>query len=59
MIYGNYFSQSNKTIVTLAMVETEEALSNVAEIVATPGLTALYRPERPFDLARSRPAGPY
>lgn len=43
MIYGaDYHNQSNKTIVTLAMVETEEALSNVAEIAATPGLTGLY-----------------
>jgi len=43
MIYGaDYHNQSNKTIVTLAMIETEEALANVAEIAATPGLTGLY-----------------
>ncbi|MEO9901024.1 aldolase/citrate lyase family protein [Nisaea sp.] len=43
IVYGSdYHNQSNKTIVTLAMIETEEALANVAEIAATPGLTGLY-----------------
>lgn len=52
MIYGsNYHDQANKTVVTLAMIETEEALTNVAEIAATPGLTGLYI--GPSDLAIS------
>lgn len=43
MVYGSdYHNQSNKTIVTLAMIETEEALAKVDEISATPGLTGLY-----------------
>lgn len=41
--YGaDYHVKSNKTIVTLAMIETKEALSNVKEIAKTPGLTGLY-----------------
>ena len=43
MIYGSdYHNQANKTVVTLAMIETEEALAKVDEISTTPGLTGLY-----------------
>ncbi|WP_420404699.1 HpcH/HpaI aldolase family protein [Nisaea sp.] len=52
MIYGkDYHTRANKTVATLAMIETEEALANVDEIAATPGLTGLYI--GPSDLAIS------
>jgi 4-hydroxy-2-oxoheptanedioate aldolase len=35
-------AQANDEIVALAMIETKEALANVEEIAATPGLDALY-----------------
>lgn len=41
--YGaDYHFKANKTIVKLAMIETMEALANVDEVAATPGLTGLY-----------------
>lgn len=39
---GDYVSQANDKIITLAMVETKQALENVEEIAATPGLTGIY-----------------
>lgn len=39
---ADYAGRANENVITLAMVETEEALSNVAAIVATPGLTGVY-----------------
>lgn len=40
ILYGgpDYMSQANNTILTLAMVETAEALENLQDICATPGL---------------------
>ena len=39
---AGYVQQANETIVTMAMIETEEALNNVEEIVSVPGLDAIY-----------------
>ena len=38
----DYFSNANQTVLTLAMIETREALQNVDDIAATPGLNGLY-----------------
>lgn len=43
IVYGaDYHARANDTMVIFAMIETEEALANVDEIAATPGLTGLY-----------------
>jgi 4-hydroxy-2-oxoheptanedioate aldolase len=43
MAYGaDYASKANDTVITLAMVETTEALGNLDDIVSTPGLTGVY-----------------
>ena len=52
LAYGaDYVSKANDTVVTLAMVETAEALENVEAIAQTPGLTGVYI--GPSDLALS------
>ena len=52
LAYGSdYVSRANDTVVTLAMVETVEALENVDAIARTPGLTGIYI--GPSDLALS------
>ena len=52
LAYGaDYVSRANDTVVTLAMVETAEALENVEAITTTPGLTGVYI--GPSDLALS------
>ena len=35
-------AQANKTILTFAMIETRQAMENLEEILATPGLDAVY-----------------
>ena len=43
MVHGNeYHAEANQKIVSLAMVETEEALENVDDIASTEGLTGIY-----------------
>lgn len=37
-----YMASANETLVALAMIETAEAVSNVDEIVATPGIDGVY-----------------
>ncbi len=51
--YGgpDYFHKANETILTLAMIETREALENVDAIMSTPGLDGIY--VGPNDLAIS------
>ena len=51
--YGgpDYFHKANETILTLAMIETREALENVDSIMSTPGLDGIY--VGPNDLAIS------
>jgi 4-hydroxy-2-oxoheptanedioate aldolase len=44
-----YADRSNDTVLTFAMVETEQALNNLEEIVSTPGLDGVY--VGPADLA--------
>jgi 4-hydroxy-2-oxoheptanedioate aldolase len=39
---ADYALHANDTVLTIAMVETRTALDNVEEIVATPGLDAIY-----------------
>jgi 4-hydroxy-2-oxoheptanedioate aldolase len=52
MLFGpDYIQRANDHVVTLAMIETREALGNVEAIAATPGLTGLYI--GPSDLAQS------
>jgi 4-hydroxy-2-oxoheptanedioate aldolase len=52
MIYGSsYIQGANDVVVTLAMIETSEALDNVEAIARTPGLGGLYI--GPSDLAQS------
>lgn len=53
LLYGgsDYAEAANRTVLTLAMVETVEALRNLDEILAVPGLDAIY--VGPSDLAIS------
>jgi 4-hydroxy-2-oxoheptanedioate aldolase len=52
MIYGpSYIQDANEVVITLAMIETREALDNVEAIARTSGLTGLYI--GPSDLAQS------
>ena len=39
---GSYHEEANNKIISLAMVETEEALDNVDDIASTEGLTGIY-----------------
>lgn len=48
---SGYADEANDEILTFAMIETAEALANVSEIVATPGLNAVY--VGPSDLSLS------
>ena len=48
---GGYVAKASDTVVTLAMVETAEALENVEAMTQTPGLTGVYI--GPSDLALS------
>ncbi len=43
-LYGgaDYVEHANETVLTLAMIETRKALENLEEIVAVPGLDAVY-----------------
>lgn len=52
-VYGgdDYQTQANKTIITMAMIETAEALENVEAIVSVSGLDAIY--VGPADLSLS------
>lgn len=43
LIYGNnYYNIANKNIVTLAMIETKEAVDNIDAILSVPNLTGVY-----------------
>ncbi|MCB0131022.1 MAG: 2,4-dihydroxyhept-2-ene-1,7-dioic acid aldolase [Caldilineaceae bacterium] len=39
---NDYFTHANDTVVTMAMIETAEAVENLEEILAVPGLDAIY-----------------
>jgi 4-hydroxy-2-oxoheptanedioate aldolase len=53
LLYGgpDYPDHANDTIITMAMIETSEAMDNLDEIMSTPGLDAIY--VGPSDLAIS------
>ena len=52
MVHGpSYIQEANDAVVTLAMIETAQALENVEAIARTPGLSALYI--GPSDLSQS------
>lgn len=53
LLYGgpDYFARANETVLVFAMIESATALANLEEIVATPGLDAVY--VGPNDLALS------
>lgn len=53
LLYGgeDYLEKANETIVTMAMIETDEAVSNIDSILSTPGLDAIY--VGPADLSLS------
>ena len=43
LIYGSdYFENANSNIISLAMIETKEAVDNIDEILSVPGLTGVY-----------------
>ena len=43
LIYGlDYYEKANDNIVSLAMIETKEAVDNIDEIVSVPNLTGVY-----------------
>ena len=58
MLYAgaDYVAHANETIVTVAQIETREAIDNIDAIAATPGLDALYI--GPVDLGLSYGLGP-
>ncbi|MFE3838762.1 HpcH/HpaI aldolase family protein [Pseudogemmobacter sonorensis] len=52
-LYGgsDYFANANKTVITMPMIEHKEGVANLDEILATPGLDAIF--VGPSDLAVS------
>ena len=43
VVYGSdYYQHANKNIVSLAMIETKEAVENLDSILSVPGLTGIY-----------------
>jgi 4-hydroxy-2-oxoheptanedioate aldolase len=51
-----YAAAANETVVTMAMIETRQAVEQIDEIVSTPGLDAIYI--GPSDLGQSLGFGP-
>jgi 4-hydroxy-2-oxoheptanedioate aldolase len=58
ILYGgqDYTDHANETIVTMAMIETHEALENLQQILSVPGLDAVF--VGPSDLGQSLGHGP-
>lgn len=54
---GEYLRQANRMTLVFAMVETVEALANVEEIAATPGLDGLFVGPSDLSITLSRGAG--
>lgn len=52
----DYATRADQLVITMAMIETRQAVENIAEIVQTPGLDALYI--GPSDLGQSLGFGP-
>jgi 4-hydroxy-2-oxoheptanedioate aldolase len=57
-LYGgqDYTDHANETVVTTAMIETQQALENLDQILAVPGLDAVF--VGPSDLGQSLGHGP-
>jgi 4-hydroxy-2-oxoheptanedioate aldolase len=57
-LYGgqDYTDHANETVVTMAMIETQQALENLDQILAVPGLDAVF--VGPSDLGQSLGHGP-
>tara|TARA_B100000575_G_scaffold104371_1_gene83163 strand:+ start:253 stop:1005 length:753 start_codon:yes stop_codon:yes gene_type:complete len=56
IIHPDYHNSANDQIISLAMIETEQAVENAEAICSTPGLTGIY--VGPSDLAISMGEGP-
>ena len=57
LIYGQkYYSKANDNIISLAMIETKEAIENIDEILSVPNLKGVY--VGPADMASSYGLGP-
>jgi 4-hydroxy-2-oxoheptanedioate aldolase len=52
-----YFAESNRELLTLAMIETADGLANLEAIVATPGLDGIYIGPSDLSLALGGPPG--
>jgi 4-hydroxy-2-oxoheptanedioate aldolase len=59
LLYGgpDYIRQANKTILTMAMIETREAVANLEEILATPGLDSVYVGPSDLSVSMGQAAG--
>lgn len=53
---ADYAAHANDTVITMAMIETKEAMGNLDDILSTPGLDAIY--VGPSDLSQSYGRGP-
>ncbi len=60
LLYGgsDYFEQANGQILTLAMLETREAVAHADAIIATPGLDGIYVGPNDLCLAHGKPPSP-
>ena len=56
LLYPDYFPNANKTVVSMAMIETVQAVENADAICGTPGLSGIY--VGPSDLAVSMGKSP-
>ena len=56
LLHPNYFGEANRTIVSMAMIETVQAVGNADAICSTPGLSGIY--VGPSDLAVSMGKSP-
>ena len=54
---ADYPEHANDTVITMAMIETQEALDNLDDILAVPGLDAIY--VGPADLAQNLGGKPH
>ena len=42
IINSNYFENANSEVISIAMIETKDAMKNLSDIISTPGLDAVY-----------------
>jgi 4-hydroxy-2-oxoheptanedioate aldolase len=58
-LYGgpDYVKGANQTILTMAMIETREAVANLEDILATPGLDAIYVGPSDLSVSMGQAAG--